>query len=171
MSFIENTPVSAAGEAMAEEFRVIHDIIRRDLVVVRGLAADVAAGAAADTVRTRVADMAVSSPIWTLRVSCLRYCRFVHGHHVHEDSAFFPPLIAANPALEPAVERLKREHRVVAGLLDAIERQTEVLDRELTARQGLAAALDELAEHLLAHLDWEEDAIFPTLRRMTDWRT
>lgn len=170
MTFIENTPVSAAGEAMAEEFRVIHDIIRRDLVVVRGLAADVAAGATADTVQSRVAEMAVSSPIWTLRVSCLRYCRFVHGHHVHEDAEFFPKLTGANPALAPAVERLKREHELVAVLLDSIERQTKALDRELTARQGLAAALDELAEHLLAHLDWEEDAILPTLRRMTDWR-
>ncbi len=156
---------------MAEEFRMIHDIIRRDLVVVRDLSTSVADGAPSEAVRTQVAAMAVSSPIWTLRVSCLRYCRFVHGHHVHEDSMFFPNLVRANPALNPSVERLKREHQTVARLLDGIEAQTQALDRDGTARGALTTALDELADHLLTHLDWEEDAILPTLRRMTEWRT
>lgn len=170
MDFVDSTPVSAEGEAMAAEFRMVHDMIRRDLVRVRDLAESVGNGASGETVRDRVAEMAVSSPIWTLQVSCLRYCRFVHGHHVHEDSAFFPKLTRANPALTPAVERLKREHETVATLLAGIERQTEALDRDATARGTLSRALDELADHLLAHLDWEEDAIFPTLRRMNDWR-
>ncbi len=154
---------------MARELRMVHEMIRRELVTVRELAASVANGASGEEVQAQVAEMAVASPIWTLRVSCLRYCRFVHSHHGLEDSEFFPSLERVNPDLTPSIERLKSEHRTVARLLDAIEQQTGELNREPGARKALAATLDELAEHLVAHLDWEEDAIVPTLRRMTGW--
>jgi hypothetical protein len=60
-----------------------------------------------------------------------------------------------------------------AGLLVALE-QGEWLDISLSKQQSSDRAgrdrvsLSELADHLLQHLDWEGDAIFPTIRRMND---
>ncbi|HEY4276600.1 MAG TPA: hemerythrin domain-containing protein [Conexibacter sp.] len=53
------------------------------------------------------------------------------------------------------------------GLVERIEQRARALDSEPGARALLAAELNELGAYLLAHLDWEEAAIFPTIRRMT----
>jgi hypothetical protein len=158
------------GEAMVEEFRWVHGIVRQELAAVRGLAAHVLAGASAEEIRAQIESFAVNSPVWALRLHCLHYCQFVHGHHSHEDVAWFPRLRRQDPALNPVVDRLEAEHRVVAEHLDAIEAHATGHLDEPAERAALADALEELAAHLLSHLDYEEDAIFPTLRTMRDWR-
>jgi hypothetical protein len=119
MRATDELPFELEGEAMVVSFRMIHDIIRRDLTAVRALGERVLGSATPDEVG-EPAELSVSSPIWALRTYCLQYCQFVHGRHTHEDHTWFP--------------------------------------------------FCELAEHLLQHLDWEEDAIFPTIRRMRDRR-
>ena len=145
-------------------------MIRRDLQIVRDLAVAVAGGESADTVRATVATLAASSPIWALRVYCLHYCRFVHSHHHYEDMSWFPRLRRANPDLNPVVDRLQQEHKVVASYLDRIEETAAALENDDGARSELVDALNQLAEHLLKHLDYEEASVIPTLRRMSDWR-
>jgi iron-sulfur cluster repair protein YtfE (RIC family) len=158
------------GEEMVAEFRWVHGLVRRELDTLRDLAGRVAAGAGGQEVRDEVAAMAVSSPVWALRIHCLHYCQFVHGHHAHEDQAWWPRLRRADPELNPVIDRLESEHRLVAGLLDTIEESAAALVDDPASRPRLVAALEELAEHLIAHLDYEERSIFPTLRRMRDWR-
>jgi hypothetical protein len=165
----EELPIQPEGDAMVARYRMIHDIIRRDLISVRALVDRVLGTATPEQIQAEIADLSVSSPIWALRVNCLSYCRFVHGHHVHEDTNWFPLLSRVNPALNPAIERLKAEHQAVAALLDAIEGLVRTLGDDDSARTSLSRALSDLADHLLEHLDWEEDAILPTIRRMRDF--
>jgi hemerythrin-like domain-containing protein len=73
-----------------------------------------------------------------------------------------------NPGLGPAVDRLERDHQDVSTLLDQIEAAAENLSTEdsPTARSETASLLKELRELLLAHLEFEEAAAGPTIRRL-----
>jgi hemerythrin-like domain-containing protein len=111
------------------------------------------------------------SPLWKLRVNCLYYCRFVHGHHGLEDVALFPALRRSDPALGPVVDKLEADHRKVSDHLDEVEAAADALVRLDTFenREGVVNGLRAVAEHLLAHLDYEEQAITPALREWTQW--
>lgn len=165
MDFITETSPSAEGEAMVARFELIRDLIRRDLALILELAQRVAT-APPQTVRDQVASLAARSPIWSLQTGCLHHCTFVRGHHLHEDQNWFPRLLRVNPARNPAVQRLKREHEAVAERLGRIERHARAIDRDPGVRAPLSAELTGRARDLVAHLDWEEDAIFPTIHRM-----
>lgn len=160
------------GEAIVAEFRMVHGALRRELEGVRALANLVAEGEDADAIREAVARLSAQSPIWTLRVYCLQYCQFVEGHHNLEDGVFFPLLESADPdAMPSVVARLKSEHEVVASHTHEVERAAAALTEDDDSnRPQLVDALTGLSDHLLAHLDYEEEAIFPTVRRMRDWR-
>src|ERR1017187_4699247 len=67
------------GDAMAAELRWVHDMIRRDLAMVRQLAANVAAGLPAEQAQDGIRSLAADGPLWQLKVNCLQYCRFVHS--------------------------------------------------------------------------------------------
>ena len=149
------------GEAFYEELLWVHGMLRQELELVRSLAARVADGLPADELRVEVAALKANGPLWALKVNCLHYCRFVHGHHRLEDVALFPALRAADPDIAPVVDRLEADHRVVAAQLDEIEAAVAGDEQE-----RVIAALDELAAHLLAHLELEEESIGPALRRM-----
>jgi hemerythrin-like domain-containing protein len=107
--------------------------------------------------------------VWTLRMGCLRYCRLVHAHHHGEDTHFFPGLRRVNPALCGVIDRLEADHVQVARYLDEVEAAAARLLTDEAAGADLAHALHRLGEHLLAHLDYEEDQLAPTLRRLTGW--
>jgi iron-sulfur cluster repair protein YtfE (RIC family) len=144
-------------------------MIRRDLDVVKKLSAGVLRGLPASEVHAGINELKASGPLWRLKVSCLRYCRFVHSHHNLEDELLLPALRRRNPAINPVVDKLEEDHRVVSGLLDAVEAAADEVfenDGEL-ARCRVADALNALAEHLLSHLDFEERNAGPTIRRMS----
>ncbi len=165
------TDPTTPGEALVAELLWVHDKIRHDLEVVRQLSADVLAGATPDAVAAAVGELQTNSPLWRLRVNCLYYCRLVHAHHTIEDVAIFPKLRRTDPDLAPVVDRLEDDHRRVADHVAAIEAAVKLLGRDDTPqrRQQLAGALDELASHLLEHLDYEEVHISPALLRWTGW--
>ena len=154
----------ALGEAFFAELLWVHGMIRQDLETVRGLAARVADGLPADEVATEVGALKANGPLWALKVNCLHYCRFVHGHHRLEDVALFPAVRRTEPDLGPVVDRLESDHRRVAEQLDELE--AAVAELEPDGRDRVVLALDELAAHLLAHLELEEESIGPALRRM-----
>lgn len=171
IGFEDATPETAQGRAIYQELLWVHTAIRRDLATVSELAGSVEAGMAAQEVRDRIRGLQTNGPLWQLKINCLQYCRFVHAHHNHEDSLFFPRLRAANPELAPVVDRLEADHRRVSDLLDETESAASALgeeDGEVTRRR-LGTALDSLAEQLLAHLDYEEERAGPTIRRLTGW--
>jgi hypothetical protein len=155
------------GEGLVKALTWVHDMIRRDLATVRRLAAEVVAGANADAVRADLATLATDGPLWHLRMNCLRYCSFVHGHHNAESAQLFPHLRRADPALNPVIDKLEADHSRVSDLLDAVDATARQLGRDDDARPALAEALDRLADDLLAHLRFEEERISDTLRTLT----
>ena len=159
------------GEALMAELRWVHDAIRRDLDTVRTLSVDVRDGAPPAVITDAISGLQTNGPLWKLRVNCLHYCRFVHSHHHLEDVALFPELRRANPALAPVVDRLESDHRVVSDYLDEIEASVRNLGREDShpTRERIVSALDALAEHLLAHLAFEEREIAPTVLTWDSW--
>ena len=91
-------------------------------------------------------------------------------HHNAEDREFFDELEQVNPAITPVVERLRADHRAVSDYIDAVEATTNALTESDSddARRAVANALEELKEHLLAHLDYEERTVAATARRLPD---
>ena len=83
----------------------------------------------------------------------------------------FHALRRADPALGPVVDRLEADHRRVANHLDEVETAADDLVRHdsAAARTRVVVALRAVAEHLLAHLDYEEQAITPTLQEWDRW--
>jgi Hemerythrin HHE cation binding domain len=156
--------------SLFDELLWVHRMIRRDLERVRELAAGAANGdASAATIRDGIQDLKTNGPLWKLKVNCLRYCSFVHSHHNAEDALLFPALRAANPDLGPVVDRLEADHRRVSDLLDEVEGSAGVLNDHVEddGRERVAKALEELADHLLEHLEFEEENVAETMRSMT----
>jgi hypothetical protein len=69
------------GEHLVSELKWVHTHLRRDLRTIQNLAAQVRSGARAAVVAEAVRTLQVRSPLWQLKVNCLRYCQLVHGHH------------------------------------------------------------------------------------------
>lgn len=160
------------GRALFAELLWVHRMIRRDLEAVRELAEGVRRELAPNELRDGLQHLEANGPIWWLRGSCLRHCHFVHSHHHAEDVLLFPTLRRANPALEPVVDRLEADHRMVSQLLDAVEAAADALSNDDSAatRDSVAGALDELARHLLEHLEFEELHAGRTIRGLASWR-
>lgn len=168
MESFDDAPETELGRALFDELLWIHGMIRRDLATVRKLAADVAMGTPGHELAAEIKELKRDGKLWQLKMGCLRYCRFVHSHHNLEDAAFFPALRAANPAIDPVIDKLEDDHRKVSDLLDAVEEGAGVITKvdSGAVRQSVADTLTVLAERLLAHLDYEELNIGPTARRM-----
>jgi hypothetical protein len=171
MAVAETRPSNPHGEALVAELKWVHDMIRRDLSTVRRMAADVADGLPAADVRRGLRALATNGPLWQLKINCLRYCRFVHSHHHAESMMLFPELRRADPALDPVVDKLEADHVHVSGLLAEVEAAASDLDtaENPETRRRLAGALDTLSVDLLAHLQYEEEQISPTLRTWAAW--
>ena len=159
------------GDHLARELAWVHGLLRNDLARLRVLADRVATNATPESIRAEIAELQTTSPLWKLRVNCLAYCRFTHTHHTHEDVSLFPALRAFDPALESVVDRLEADHRLVSGICDEIEAGATRLveDDTTTTRRRIVDSLGALAQHLLAHLDYKEDAISPALRQWQSW--
>jgi hemerythrin HHE cation binding domain-containing protein len=163
--------VPAPGEGMVAELKWVHGMIRRDLEIVRRLADELGDGLPGESAAATIADLAVGSPLWQLKINCLQYCRFVHMHHHGESALLFPQLRRSNPALGPVVDKLEADHGRVSDLLDDVSAAAVALAGEESdsGRKQLIAALEVLSEELLAHLDYEEENISATLRTWTSW--
>ena len=121
MTAFEAKPETDRGRAMFQELLWVHAAIRRDLETVERLAGEVGNGLPGDQVQEALEELKTNGPLWRLKVSCLRYCRFVHSHHGAEDALLFPALRAANPSIDSTVDRLEADHARVSDLLDAVE--------------------------------------------------
>ena len=162
---------ASRGDALVRELRWVHDLIRRDLATVRRMAEQIPAGLPAPEVKAGIESLAANGPLWQLRVNCLHYCRLVHSHHSLESHAWFPSLRAADPGMNPVVDKLEAEHQNVAGLLDEVDAAAAQLADTDSAehRDRLVIALEQLAADLLAHLDYEEQHTAAILRTWSQW--
>jgi Hemerythrin HHE cation binding domain len=165
----EEIPETTRGRVLHRMLLAVHDRIRGELADVERLTRAVD-GLSADVLGQELGTLRSDSMLWQFQVSCLRYCRFVHSHHYAEDADFFDELQETNPAIAPVVERLRAEHRAVAGYLDAVEETARALsvDDGPAARRAVADALEALKGHLFAHLEYEERSVAATARRLPD---
>ena len=67
------------------------------------------------------------------------------------------------------VDKLQADH-LHFDYLDAVEFAATRIMADESAEQTLSRALSELSDHLLAHLDYEETNLAPTLRRVREFR-
>jgi hypothetical protein len=168
MAMVPEGSTDPRGEALLEELKWIHGIIRGNLKVIQEVIAEIVEGAPADRVRAQIDELAATSLVWRLRVDCMRYCSLVHAHHHAEDVLFFPFLCQVNPALRSVTDKLQADHVAVSDYLDTVEAAAARIAADESARQELVRALSELSDHLITHLDYEEANLAPTLRRLKE---
>lgn len=122
----------------------------------------------ANAARNVINTMTMRQNDWTLGTYCETSCRMVTMHHTLEDHSMYPRLRDANPALGPAIDRMLVEHNQIHDLLEGVDRALvgQVSD-PYTGPDGVRAALDCLAESLLAHLEYEESQLVEPLNRLS----
>ncbi len=162
------TPGGARSQALIDQLRWVHEMLRRDLTSVRALAARVVDGASVSEVQAGLRDLQSNGPLFQLRVNCLSYCQTLHSHHRNEDAILFPAVRRATPQLKDAVDRLEADHRLVAARLDRIEALAQDLS-DVAARKALVDVLTDLSTDLLEHLEFEEQSLAPVLNGWDDW--
>src|SRR5690348_14560601 len=140
MAMVPEGSTHPQGEALLEELKWIHGIIRNSLKAILQVAADIADGAPAPEVQARIDDLAATSIIWRLRVDCMRYCQLVHMHHHGEDVFFFPYLCRANPTLRAVTDKLQADHVAVSEYLDRVQALSARIAKEEPARAELVVA-------------------------------
>ncbi len=162
---------SAPAEGMFRELLYIHTLLRRDLDRVNRLATAVRSGYPVQGVIDTVKNLETNSPLWRLREGCWRYCRFVHTHHTLEDSALFPMVRRKDPSLRRVIDKLEEDHLVVHHITEriAVEAGKVAEHDTIETRVDLAAALDDLEQHLLEHLAYEEASLGPLLSSWSEW--
>ena len=88
-----------------------------------------------------------------LTTHCLAFCDALTRHHTEEDAELFPMLAARHPQLRDVLDGLKRDHEVMAGMLDRVA-------------AGVAGELDGLAALLESHFAWEERRLVAVLNEI-----
>lgn len=169
MSMVEEGATHPRGEALFDELLFIHGMIRQSLDTVLELVEQVKGGAPVEEIQASLRELSSTSLLWRLRESCMQYCYFVHMHHNHEDVHWFPALRGANPELDPVIDKLEADHKLVSEYLDDVDEAARRIVDDEAARADLASKLGRLADHLLSHLDYEETNLAPTLRRLRSW--
>lgn len=156
---------------MFRELLYIHSLLRRDLETVRRLADDARNGLSPQAIANEVRNLETNSPLWQLKFGCMYYCRFVHTHHTIEDAALFPRVRKHDPSLSSVVDRLEEDHLTVHHITERIAAVADELTADTSgeSRSELVEALTELEDHLLAHLDLEEEALGPLLSTWDRW--
>ncbi|MFF7748426.1 nitroreductase/quinone reductase family protein [Streptomyces sp. NPDC007971] len=137
-------PGDIAADSPGEAIRLVHDVFRRELALIRE---EMAAGGG-------------STLGAQLRVNCLTLCQGLHNHHAGEDTMLFPFLADRHPQLAPVLERLRAEHDRVAVLVADLRR---AVSGEHPDPAAARAEVDRLTAALEAHLAYEEEQLVPTL--------
>jgi hemerythrin HHE cation binding domain-containing protein len=158
---------SHRGRAIGGHLIDIHDHLRSELARVRDLVSQVREGSIdAAGARSAISELTMRQNDWTLGAYCASYCRFVTGHHTLEDEAVFPHLRSHEPVLEPVIDRLADEHKIIHQVLNDLDRA--LVDHLLTPTDfsGIQEAVDILTDTLLSHLAYEESQLVEPLARL-----
>jgi alkanesulfonate monooxygenase SsuD/methylene tetrahydromethanopterin reductase-like flavin-dependent oxidoreductase (luciferase family) len=151
----------------------IHDALRDELALVRGVVEQVRQGhLTVGAARSVVNTMTMRQNDWTLGAYCQSYCRIVTGHHTLEDRSVFRHLRRADPAITDVIDRLEEEHHVIADVLEQVDRALVGLveapgyGSDGAARlEELQRSIDLLTDTLLSHLAYEERELLHPLAR------
>ena len=130
----------ARHRAIAAHLTKVHDELRAELAAVReGLGSSRTLGR-------------------QLARHCLSFCGAMHAHHHNEDSVF-DLLEQQFPDLSDALDRMRREHKVVARTVEELE----ALLTSDAAPEILRTEVDRLAARLEEHFAYEEGQLIPAL--------
>ena len=154
----------AAGQHLID----IHDSLRSELKQLRDLMEQVLDGVTNPAAaRSELNRMTMRQNSWTLGTYCQSYCRFVAGHHGLEDRSVFPHLRRGDRQLEPVIDRLEKEHRVIHDVLEDVDAALVDLVRDDgDGGIGLRRAVDVLTDTLLSHLAYEERELVEPIARL-----
>ncbi|TWD73106.1 hemerythrin HHE cation binding domain-containing protein [Kribbella amoyensis] len=145
----------------------VHDHLRAELEQIHDLVDQVAAGSlGVGQARSHINTMTMRQNNWTLGTYCESYCRLVTTHHSIEDASLFPHLRRADARLEPVVDRLELEHRVIHDVLEGVDKALVALVDGSGDLDGLRDAVDLLDDTLLSHLSYEERELVEPLARL-----
>jgi hemerythrin-like domain-containing protein len=154
--------VTEAQREGGRHLRMIHDHLRENMRVLRGLIDRAAAGqVTAKQVAEKTADIAFVANFRRFGNLCGQHCQFVHGHHSLEDAMVFPALARQSDGLRKVAERLQAEHGVIHELLLRLIDALELLAGHPTSENFASARIVyEAMERVLAsHLGYEEEEI------------
>lgn len=116
-----------------------------------------------------------NEPNFELMLDVVSYLRFFPDryHHPREDVAF-ARLIAHDPGLKPVVERLLREHRVIAAAgTELLKYLEQVVEDVLVERARVEAAAATYLVYYRRHLTLEDRDIVPRAEALLtpeDWQ-
>ncbi|MFF7527063.1 nitroreductase/quinone reductase family protein [Streptomyces pseudovenezuelae] len=136
-------PPDINASSPAEAVKLVHDVFRRELALIRR---ELATGST--TLGAQ------------LRVSCLTFCQGLHNHHTGEDVAMFPFLAERHPEAAPALDRLRAEHEHIAALVEELRRTLSGTDLD-----SVRTEVERLTTELEAHLAYEEEQLLPLLEQ------
>lgn len=168
---VATQPMTRAGLVMVAQLRQVHQLLRDDIATLEStLAALRDAAADPEQARELLGDLNIARNAWSLRTHCEYYCDLLTGHHSLEDSRMFPVLLREFPELEPVLRRLGEEHHQVDALIARVRLKAALLDGTPGTAADARAVIGELAQHLRAHLAYEEESLNPYLGRLErDW--
>jgi hemerythrin-like domain-containing protein len=144
----------------------VHDHLRGELAQLRDLVGQLRDGAVdAGEARGFISQMTIRQNSWTVGAYCASYCRLLTQHHSLEDVSIFPHLRSRDPALAPVLDRLAEEHRIIHGVLEAVDRAFVEFIAQRDDFTVIDAAIDALDKTLLSHLAYEESQLCEPLAR------
>ncbi|MFE5589694.1 nitroreductase/quinone reductase family protein [Streptomyces sp. NPDC056549] len=140
----------ARHRAIAAHLVTVHDELRAELAELRAGLDSPGPGAGPDA----------PSPALGRQLArhCLTFCGALHAHHHNEDGVF-DLLEEQFPDLAGPLDRMRREHRVVARTVGALES----LLTSGAAPETLRTEVDRLAATLEDHFAYEESQLLPAL--------
>lgn len=165
-------PGTRAGQRMVAQLSAVHGPLRRDGAALR-TSLDELSAAVVDVaaVGARLQGLTIADATWQLTNGCQWFCRTVEGHHDLEEALMFPTVERQFPELKGSVRKLRKQHEDVLFLVLSVVSASKEMDPQhpetIKRTAGLVA---ELADLLDAHLDLEEETLFPYFLRMDrDW--
>ena len=157
---------TAHERATGQHLVDVHDHLRGELARLFDLIDQVEAGSLdVGRARSLINTMTMRQNDWALGAYCQSYCRLVTAHHSLEDVSIFPHLRSRDPGLAPVIDRLEEEHRVIAGVLDDVDRALVAVVSEPDGMTRLRAAVDLLSDAMTSHLSYEERELIEPLAR------
>lgn len=150
----------------------VHKGIRSDLALLqRAVDAITKEGQDVETAMSAIGELSFIGPGWTFRTYCDFFCKVVHEHHTTEDALVFPPLLglpgSQTEEFRAVIKRLETEHAAISGYVAEVERTLQALPGDEAAKDAAARAMDQLSEHLRAHLSFEEEELAPALNELS----
>lgn len=163
-----DAPITERGRHGQRLLVGIHDHLRHEMAQVVEAVDAVAAGEMdpGDAKERIDATTMVRNHRWFASF-CGRYCQVVETHHLIEDRRMFVDIATADPTLQPVIDRLSEEHRVIHDILERLVDRLVALYDGSAAVEDVAGGVRELQAALLSHLDYEEEELLEPIGRLS----